>query len=287
MQAKSWILMRILLNRFHSKNSKEFLSLLPSEDAKQILNQDVLAYDVDPVFVKPQDFLKNIHYSWMAPHVKSLPQYIQKILISSLSEPLASGLKKFLNIQESRIPLPSRAGAFFVRKLFDQVHNPEILAPGFLPKNELTMLLDLSRKQLVDLISYLGLFDLTEEVRHIVDKKDLQTVYSCLDRKQIQFVRLNLSQKTKFVPQKLDLKKWNGDCEVLENMIHKRGLYRLGKALCGSHPHFLWHLTHKLDIGRSKILEKYYTTQASPGVTSALIHQIMNVINFLKPTSEL
>ena len=51
MQAKSWILMRILLNRFYSKTPKDFLSLLPPEDAKQILSQDIATADISPIFV--------------------------------------------------------------------------------------------------------------------------------------------------------------------------------------------------------------------------------------------
>lgn len=285
MQAKSWILMRILLNRFHGKNTKEFLSLLPPEESKQILMQDVLTSEIDPVFVRPREFLKNIHFSWIVPHMQKFPGHIQDLLVSALPEPLASGLKKSLKIQTDRIPLPPRAGAFFVKKLFDQVQEPEILASHFLPPNELSILLDFSRKDLVNLIDYLGLYDLTEEIRHMVNKKDLQTIYACLDQKKMQFVRMCLHQKAKIVPQKIDLQKWNGNCEELHNTLHKRGLYRLGKALSGSHPHFFWHFSHKLDVGRGKILEKYYKTEPSPGVTSALVQQIMNVINFLKPKS--
>jgi hypothetical protein len=287
MQAKSWILMRILLNRFHPRTSKEFLGLLPPEDAKQILSQDVMVAEIDAVFVKPQEFLKNIHYSWVAPFVQKKPKHVQELILSALPNPLALGLKKFLKISSANLKMPPRAAAFFLRKLYEEVRQPEVLAPDLLPKGNLSILLDLPRQELIDLIDYLGLYDLAEEVRHIVDKKSLQTIYGCLGQKKLQFMRLCLHQKSKFAAQKMNLQKWNGDCEELLQTLHQRGLYRFGKALCGTHPHFLWHLSRRLDTGRSAMLEKYYTTQASPGVTSQLGQQIINVLNFLKQKSEM
>lgn len=286
MQAKSWILMRILLNRFHPKTTQEFLDLLPPEDAKQVFAQDVITSEIDPVFVKPQEFLKKMHYSWVAPYIQKLPRHMQELTVSALPNPLASGLKKYLKISTPRVPMPPRACAFFVRKLYDEMHQPDILAPSLLPMGDLSALLDLSRKELVDIVDFLGLYDLAEEVRHVVDKKSLQVVYGCLDNKKLQFVRLCLHQKSKIATPKLDLQKWSGNCEGLLHTLHQRGLYRLGKALNGSHPHFLWHLQHRFDTGRSAFLEKYYARQASPGITSALVQQVINVMNFLKHKSE-
>ena len=102
----------------------------------------------------------------------------------------------------------------------------------------------------------------------------------------MQFLRMCVHQKNKFVAPKLNVQKWNGDCVELLHTLHQRGLYRLGKALSGSHPHFLWHLSRRFDIGRSALLEKYYAKQASPGITSALVQQVINVLNFLKQKSE-
>ena len=182
--------------------------------------------------------------------------------------------------------MPPRASAFFVRKLYDRIKQREILDPNFLPHEELSVLLDLSRQDLIDIVDFLGLYDLADEVRHMVDKKSLQTVYACLDNKKMQFVRMCLHQKSKFSAPKLNLQNWHGDCAELLMMMHQRGLYRLGKALSGSHPHFLWHLLRRFDTGRSALLQKYYAPQASPGVTSSLVQQVTNVMNFLKQKSE-
>lgn len=286
MQAKSQILMRILLNRFHPKAIKEFLDCLPKEEARLIQSQDTIISDIDPVFVKPEEFLKNIHFSWAVPHIQKLSPAAQGILISALPIPLASGLKKYLKIQSSTKALTPPAKAFLMRKLYDKIQDPEILTPSLLPSENLSVLLNMSSKELVKIIDFLGLYDLAEAVKNIVDKAALKTVYQCLDQKKMQFMRLGMYHTSKIVTRKLDLKKWQGDCDELLRILHQRGLYRLGKALNGSNPHFLWHLSHRFDVGRSAILKRYYSAPSSPGITSALVQQVMNVLNFLKEKSE-
>ena len=199
MQAKSWILVRILLNRFHPKTMKNFLDLLPQEDAKQVVSRDVIVSEIDPVFVKPQEFLKNMHFSWIAPYVQKHPKHTQELIISALPNPLASTLKKYLKISSSRVPMAPRAGAFFVRKLYDEIHQPDILPPNFLPKENLSILLDLKRSELIDLIDFLGLYDLADEVRHIGTKKNCKrfmrvwivkkcNFYGCVSIKKINLL---------------------------------------------------------------------------------------------------
>lgn len=287
MQDKSWIPVRMLLNRFHPKTTKDFLSLLPQNEAKKMTNLDQVAADIDSLFINPEEFFKNLHYSWAAPYLQKLPIYLQELVASALPNPLAAGLKKNLNIKASPLPSSSRANDFFVKKLFEQIYPHDILPPGLLPKENLSLLLDLSRRELLQLLDFLGLFDLAEEVRHIVDKKKLQTIYACLDNKKMKFMRMCLHQKSKIAVAKLDLQNWKGDCSSLSQTLHQRGLYRLGKALNGSHPHFLWYLSRKFDTGRSALLEKCYTRQATPGITSAIVQQVLNVINFLKQKSEM
>lgn len=287
MHTKTQILIRILLNRFHPKTSQEFLKGLPENEAKQIIEHQIITADVDPIFVKPHEFLKEIHYSWVAPYVQKFSTHLQNLMVSALPNPLAASLKKYLNISDPSVSMPKPARAFFIRKLYDQVKQTEILSPAFLPKQDLSILLALSRREIIYLIDFLGLYDLAEELRHVVDKKSLQKVYACLDSKKIQFIRLCLHQKSRFIAAKMDLQKWKGESTELQRKIHQRGLYRLGKALSGTHSHFMWYLLRKLDIGRSAIIEKHYKLPSSPAVTSVLIQQVINVMNFLKSKSEM
>ncbi len=277
--------MRILLNRFHPKAIKEFLNVLPQEEAREILTQDIITSDIDPIFVDPQEFLKNIHYSWVAPYVRKLAPNTQAMLLSALPNPLGAGLKKYLKIGRASTSLSPPVKAFLVKKLYEQIQEPAILAPSLLPSENLSMLLSLSTKEMIEIIDFLGVYDLADAVKPIVDKKSLKNVYMCLDPKKMQFMRQGMFQTSKIVAPKLDLQKWSGDCGELLRLLHQRGLYRLGKALTGSNPHFLWHLSRRFDVGRSAILKRYYTSESSQSITSALVQQVINVMNFLKQKS--
>ena len=62
--------------------------------------------------------------------------------------------------------------------------------------------------------------------------------------------------------------------DKLKNILHHRGFNRLGKALFGCHPSFLWHLCHRLDTGRTKVLRKFFTDMNNKQAQEKLIHQI-------------
>ena len=95
-----------------------------------------------------------------------------------------------------------------------------------------------------------------------------------------------MHHKDKVATPSLGLDKWRGNCEKLKTVLQTRGLVRLGKALSGEHPDFIWHLIHILDTGRGQALLKYYSKSAVPGITSALAQQLANLMNFLKKKSE-
>jgi len=66
--------------------------------------------------------------------------------------------------------------------------------------------------------------------------------------------------------------------------LHRRGIMRLGYALSGQHPDFIWHLSHRLDIGRGRLLKKNNFKNEIAGVTMPLQQQVANIINFINKT---
>ena len=63
----------------------------------------------------------------------------------------------------------------------------------------------------------------------------LKNIYLCLTPKELQFLRMCLHQKEKLVIPQMGLEQWNGEQKELHKLIHQKGLFRLGKALCGEH----------------------------------------------------
>ena len=286
MQAKGWLFLKVLLNRFHEGSPDVTLKALPQEDQSQAAGITTQISEISPAFESPSYLLKNIHYTWLLPVFQKIPAGLHALILTSLPEPHMSKLGKFLKMSPLKNPLVEPIKQFFINIFYDKFKDPEVLPVSFLPDSPLKILTEISKDDLVELIDFLGIYDLTEEIRHIIDKKSLKTLYLCLTPKKQQFLRICLHQKEKLITPKLELDNWKGDRQTLENVLHRRGLYRLGKALSGQHPHLFWHIIHKLDTGRGAILSKYFSQEEIPGVTPALTQQVLNILNFLKKKSE-
>ena len=65
---------------------------------------------------------------------------------------------------------------------------------------------------------------------------------------------------------------------MLKAILHHRGFNRLAKALFGCHPSLLWHISHKLDTGRTKVLRKFYTDINNDEALKSLTNQILELI---------
>jgi len=286
MESKDWIMFRILLNRFHPKQSDIFLKNMPEGDANNVLNQKLISDDVSKLLTQPESLIEKIHYSWLLDTFKKIPTSLYPSLLASLPQSHVKGVAKAFDIPINKANVSPPIKRFLINTLYKQFEKKEILPIEFLPENQLSILTSFSKQQLVKLIDYLGLYDLAEEIRHIVEKKLLKNIYSCISLKKQQFLKNCLNQKEKLVTPRLDLENWNNDSQKLEKIIHKRGLIRLSYALSGKHPDFIWHLIHLLDSGRGSIVASYYKTEELPGVSQALSMQVINVINFLNKSSK-
>ena len=144
------------------------------------------------------------------------------------------------------------------------------------------MLVNLQKREIVDLIDFLGLYDLAEEVRRIVDTKRLQQIYETLTQKKHDFMRKCMQTREKLVTSKMNLDHWDGNHDKLNKILHHRGMVRLGYALSGAHPDLIWYVTHTLDTGRGQKLMEFINEKSVSGVTDSVTKQVLNVIQFFK-----
>jgi hypothetical protein len=287
MQLKSALIMRILLNRYGKASPEEFFQHLPEEEISQIAQLDIETEELSPLLKSPLALIEKIHYSWLTPLVQKFSAPVQSVLLSALPDEQA---RRLLHVFQ--LPHPSSSPApiikqYLVHRLLKQLKGIDRVLPlEFLPNSPTRQLVDMTKRELVELLECLGVHDISEELRRIVDKKSLKRVYECLSPKEQAYLRVCMHLKNKIASPRLGLEKWNGDCEKLRNVMQSRGLIRLGKALSGENPDFVWHIAHRLDIGRGQTLRKHYSRQAIPGVTPALYQQVVNLISFLKRKSE-
>jgi len=281
---KQQIFMRMLLNRYHPTGVESVLKCLPAETAKGIFNQSPSSKDPSEALLQPEDYIREMHYSWLIEPIKKFPPSLHPLLLGALAEDQKGPLAKLLRLAPAGNVSPSLR-RYVCRELYFSLDTATLIPKAFISPSSLSPLLQLSKKRLVELIDYLGLYDLAEEIRGIVDTKNLKTIYQCLSAKKQQFLRICLHQREKLITPKLHLDKWEGDCQQLSKLLHMRGIFRLGKTLSGQKGDLILFLTHTLDTGRGKILAEHVGPQEIPGVTQALVLQILNAINFLEQGS--
>jgi len=282
MSSPNGVMLRVLINRYHHSTSDAPLKYLPKEYVKKVMALNVITDDPTPLLKAPEEELSNIHYSWLLPGIRHFPEKLQSSLIGSLPSLHAQKIKNLIgvsHINDDTLIAPVRD--FLLNKLLLQVKPQSILPIEYLPDNPVAFLSKKTKQELVEIIHFLGLYDLAESIRHIIDKTFLQKLYKCLSNKQKQFLRTCLHQQEKIVTPRMEMSLWHGDCRKLDQMLQRRGLLRLGKALCGLHQDFAWYVAHILDTGRGSILLNHYSTDIAPGVSSRLVQQLVNLTNFL------
>jgi hypothetical protein len=276
MEKRGWMMLRVLINRYNPKAGNALLKFLPKDEAQAVTQHEIRSTDLAPI-LQEQKTLEKIHYSWIQPLLQQFPGSLQPALVATLSTEQIAGMKI-----SSPIVISQMAKTFLSHQLYQSLKIGEHFPIAYLPETELSPLVQWTKSQLVNLIDFLGLHDLASEVRRIVNRNHLKNIYNCFTPKQLHYLKMCLHQKERLVTPKLGIDPTQEDCSKLKQIVHRRGLLRLGKALCGQHPDLVWHIAHILDLGRGNILLKEYQPKELPKVTEILKQQVLNLMSFLK-----
>lgn len=284
METQSWLMLKILINRFNPTAGNVLLKFLPEEDLKKVNTQNIVSSDITPLLKQPQTLLQMLHFSWLQPIIQQFPSELQPIFIGALTEQQSTGLNKALEMTPCAISSPVRM--FLQEQLYSKIKSKPGLPIEYLPVSDFSELLNWNKRELVELIDFLGLYDVASKIRNIVNKQHLENIYSCLNKKQHYYLRVCLYQKEKLIAPKLNINPAKKNPEKLKKEMHLRGLIRLGKALCGENMDLVWYIAHILDIGRGQMLLAYYKDQPIPNVSNILKNQVLALMNFLKKSEK-
>jgi hypothetical protein len=259
---------RSALERFLSPKEQKQLEQLPTFDAE---SED------------KWDTGTRIHWSWFLQTLKTYPLRDQKLFLSALDPHAAQQLKASLNIKTPPEPLTEMGKTFLQEQLSISLTEEQILPAPFLPASPLNVLVSLGKKELIRLINLLSLYDLSAELRQIVETKILKKIYSFLSKEHQAFLKTISAQvsETHLFPRMGLDRNWDGTKESLEVLLHRRGLVRLGVALSGSHPDLIWTICHHLDIGRGGSLFKLCGKEPVPGISEIATQQVMECLHVL------
>lgn len=246
MSLKRGTLLLTLLKKFEQGNEKNFLTLFSTQDQKileKCLFPDVVSFDS---IVSDEAFLKKIHPSW-------------------LDEPLEKKQSRF-------------STDYYFHLLREKTEKEEVLPVELLPPSPLNPLLDMSLERLFAIINLLGIYDLSFEMRRIIDKKIVSKIQQALSPSELNFLQIASKQPIKWIPEPLNLEKWDGDKKALHALLHKRGLFRLGKASFLEDSSFKWHLCHKIDKARGQFLMKMFAGKEDPAMITFFKGQVLHLI---------
>ena len=288
MNTSSWIVFKNLFQRLSPEKQQALRPFLSSEDQeqlKELSEHKQISFDT---LLSLKKRLANIHYSWFIPFLEPFSERDKVHILSAIEPSQAEKLKTLLSISDQVKPLQFHALNYLQETLFSYLTSDqeEFILEEFLPNHPLNPLLLLSKNQLQMLANYLGLHDLALELKHVVKAEQIKNIQKVLTPPERDYVKQLLKKKEPVSFARLNLDQWDGNEDKLKNILHHRGFNRLGKALFGCHPSLLWHLSHRLDTGRTKILRKFFTEMNNKQAQEKLIHQILELMEFIKQTYE-
>lgn len=274
------MVLKAFLSRCPPEKSRALERFLPEGERLLLEKLPPFAEEVTPEKFANGSMLEKVHWSWFLPTLKTYPDLEQKLFLSSVSPYAAKNLSLALKISSYNQEMTEVARSFLRQILLHSLIGPNdrLLPVNYLPPSPLTPLLHLSKKELIRLIDSLSIYDLAEELRQIVETKILKKIYSFLSEEERKLLKSAAAHKEHLVLARMGLFAWDGTEESFRTLLHRRGLARLGAALSGQDPDFIWYICHQLDIGRGNALFKLCAKEATHGVSDAIIRQILELI---------
>jgi len=278
---KKSLYLKLLLNRSQKGGQDPTLKFLPQKSREDALKHSTLETKLDMAVIFPPDYLNKIHYSWLKKTLDELPKEEAPYYLSALDKKKREEILRIFPLDKEVQDSKGFVKGFIQKKWIEKLVPSDFIPLPFLPKSDLEPLYGLTKAELIELISYLGIYDLAHEMKKVVDTKILKNLYGNLNPKKIEFLKSLLQQKEKISTPKFDLKDWSGDIKELENRIHKRGLRRLHLVLAKENPSKKWLLTRTLDTGRGQILEEPIHEEINPHIIATLTGQVLDTLKFL------
>lgn len=259
MTPKSWMTVNALLNQYHAGAATEVFRYLPETEAKAAEDNTVTCRGLTDFISSPSTFVQRVHYSWLLHLIKDLDGYMQNLCISALPKQAGKRLRKLCGIKQEALPLPERLKAFVRRQLYRRlVEVPDLVPPAFIAESKMTVLLSLDKEQLLNIIDYLGIYDMVPQLRNNIDQRMVTRAYNALSPQKRDFLDQLLKRKKSAAAARSDLREVAQQPEQLMRWLHKGGVLKLARALHGEHGSLIWHLCHILDTGRAQLIQGYH-----------------------------
>jgi hypothetical protein len=279
----------IAFKMFLEKKSKEnLLKYLTDSEITKIKNLKAFS-KIEVKKTNGDSILDLVHYSWFIPLLNSYTNEEASLFLLAMKPNARKSLIDLLNLKEIKEEINPILKTFFKQQLINSLIKKEdlLLPVDCLFESKLNILLTLTKKQLIKLIDYLSLYDLTKEMKFILDKSKLKKIFSYLTKDEKAFFNSILNYVEPFTSQRLDIDKFINDKNKFRNTLHIRGLMRLSYALSAESLDLIWYVCHYLDIGRGNYLFKQCKKDKVLNVSDIISQEILKIVEIIKEKENL
>lgn len=281
MKSKEDIALASILNTLDPKKAQHLKRFLSGDERERLeaLSSTPASFFSSPE--TPHERIEAIHYSWFIPFVQPFCDSDKTLIIASFSENDRAKLFAHFDLKDKGTNLSDPAKTFIHLTLFKWITDNE---RAYVPKTALSSsplacLLSLSKQQIIQLVDLLSMHDLSIEMKHIVSSSLLSKITLHLMSYQKEYLKQILKVKEPINFPKLQLERWDGNKESLRSILYHRGFNRLSKALYPEQKALFWHIVHKIDTGRAKIMEKFYADVNNTQIQKHLMSQVVSIAN--------
>jgi hypothetical protein len=268
---------RLALYQYLVPNERQALEKLPKTYGNPLADH-----------ATPASTLRRIHHSWIAPFLRMLSEKEIGLFLASLDQPHAIAVGKEL-LFTGKYPSTTHLGKEFLQQTllgYLTAEVEDLLPIVFLPESPLNVLLDLKDETVSLSLDFLGLHDLSIEVRQIIEKQKLNAIYAALAPAQLNYLKILSQSQEPVAFTRMGLANWDEDKEKLKLLVQQRGANRLAKALYGQNPSLVWYVMHKLDVERALTVQKLYSPLENNRAVQILIHQVIEFTNYIRKHHE-
>ncbi len=272
MRQKSLKVLSTLLGRIPQEKRSVYLNFLEKSTALELQTEK------NPKEKKPdlsiKELLGIIDESW---YLDTLSSYSKKDLIFFLSlfpEEIRQKQAQQFHIEGPFFSFSKEMELYFSNLLFKELFKDQIPLPlSYLSDSPLLFLAGQKSEKLHKLIFYLGLFDVSAEIKSVLKGSILKSLEKALFIDEIHFCREIAEFRHVITFGQIGLNHWNEDSDSLRQVIFERGLYRMSLALSNADPDLLWYLTRCLKKPLVEKLQKPAKLPIDTGVISVILEQ--------------
>jgi hypothetical protein len=274
------MILKAFLSRCPAEKRGSLERFLPERERRELSTLPEFGEEITFEGFSNGGMLEQVHWSWFLPTLKTFSKREQGLFLSALSPLAREQLAQALEISGPLEEISAVAISYLRSQLQSSLvgAHEQLLPVEYLPPSPLNQLLNLSKKELSQLVDRLALYDVAAELRHIVETKTLKKISSCLTEEQKERVKWLSTQKEAHPLPKLGLDQWDGSEESFRTLLHRRGLQRLAIALSGQDPDLIWALSHHLDIGRGNTLFKLCGKEKVMGASEMIQREIEELL---------